>query len=129
MDFDEFVAFFLVKIGLKPDEFYSMSLSELVLSARAWQYKEDLEWDRARHIMTYIHNGSITANAYISNKGKYFKTPKDVRMLYGEFDSKPKTSLKDSFEKAKLLEDKAVKAGLIKPKGERKSLKEIFKAD
>ena len=105
-----------------------MTLLEVQLLVKSWRLKNDLEWDRARTIAAYTYNAGIIA-AGVKNPQKYFIKPLDVYRIESDKVGNSQVNIKESFAKAKLLEERAVKAGLIKPKGERKSLKEIFKAD
>jgi len=116
------------RVGLDPERFWGMTILEVQLAVKAWRVKNQLEWDRARTIAVYVHNAGVVASG-VKNPQKHFIKPKDVFELEDERTPKKVSGdiIEKSYEQAKLIEDKAVKLGLIKPKGERKSLKELFK--
>ena len=100
-----------------------MSIAEANLVAKSWLNNQELEWDRARSVISEVRNAGLIARGG-KITGAMMTSPSDVKKL--SFD-KPKGAIsEDAAKPPKQLYELAEKCGVINK--ERKSLKEIFKA-
>ena len=100
-----------------------MTLAEAVWSAEAWKTNQNLEWDRARRIISSVENAGVIARGGKVTRSM-LKTPMDIAKL--PWDNKKLELSEEDAKPPKQLYELAEKCGVINK--ERKSLKEIFKA-
>lgn len=81
-----------------PDQFWELTLREFFDAYKGFEYRQELEWQRAREIMAFIHN----SNPYLKNgtrKRGFELVPLPSDKLLKEQAMKPKSDVK-SFKKA-----------------------------
>ena len=107
MSWDDFVDFYLGQVGIRPDEFYELTMKEVILAGESWKIKNNLEWERTRYLASITKNAGIIARgqkvvkADLSEPTQLFSLPQDK--MWSRIKKLPKSTLKgfkDFFKKA-----------------------------
>jgi hypothetical protein len=94
-------------VGILPDHFWRNTWAENALMSEAYQTKENREWERARQIITMIHNVNCTKRSQMIKPKDVIELPVDNLKQSKSFEPK------GDIDKLKELEEKMANANWV----------------
>ena len=107
MSWDDFTDFYLGQVGIMPDNFYRMTLKEVILKGESWRIQQNLDWERTRFLAAIFKNSGMVARGgkvtRLDTPTDLFSLPQDEVTAIAIQKAKQSTveQFKSFFEKAK----------------------------